>query len=454
MAIFKDASEFEGRVRENLLGNGVDVSSAKIGLAVSGGADSVALLESVSTICAEYGNSIKVVTVNHRIRSDAESGGDADFVEELCSSLRAAGRDVELFTETLAEGEVLRLSEKRGLGIEEAARSLRYAAFERFKKKYSLDFVCLAHNMNDNLETLLMRFIQGSPSSGIMEKRSFYVRPLLDIERGEIEDYLVTKGVSWRTDATNFDEKYLRNRIRGSLVPLLDQKFHGWRKALLSGAEKTMHDDEHFVREVSRISPVAKSDEKIVFSRADIKNTDIAVATRLVFRSLTELKVRGRVPYRMVSDFAGRILSSEVKFEISMGTASFCFDEDSVSVKKPEILATDSSFFAIIEESGKFDFPFGVLNVEEGEDGLHVMQFPQGLLEVRLPVLVRSRQIEDRILTSTGCMKNVSDILSDWRVPAEKKDLVPVVQGLSDCAQEILAVMGSVVGHKNWIVRG
>lgn len=488
-------NEFEERVFENLLKCGIDLSladssgkSARIGLAVSGGADSVSLLLSVCSLCRKFGKPFYVVTVNHRIRSDEESFSDAEFVSSLCRKL-----DAELFTKTFEKGEVLRLSQKRKCGIEEAARFLRYKAFDEFKSLYNLDYVLLAHNEDDNLETILMRFLQGSSSSGIRERRGCFVRPLLGIKRSEIESYLNSKKTSWRTDSTNSDENYLRNRIRKSLVPLLDEKFSGWRKSLVSSAEKNAFDEEYFLQEIEKIVPLEKTDKKIVFEKEYFASHASALCVRICYRSFSELGVQGRVPFRRISEFleklkpasSGTLLEQSAEktlrspvhsdgksacfsgrsssrasgdsFEISMGEISFGFDRKTVYFKKPETIATESSFFAIIEEQGEFDFPFGSLSVKENVPGGFSLEFSgefQGfsIESENLPVLVRSRQKEDRILSSCGTFKNVSDILSDWHVPSPLKDVIPLVQELSSPEKKIIALLGSVKGYKNWIV--
>ena len=147
----------------------------------------------------------------------------------------------------LEKGQVAALADKKSIGIEAAARELRYEAFENFIVQKDLKCLCLAHNKNDQLETLLMRFLQGAGTqsrSGIPQVRGKYVRPLLNIERAQIEEYLTQKNISWRNDSTNSDTSYLRNRIRSDLVPVLNEKFSGWDKAVLTGAQKAADDAE------------------------------------------------------------------------------------------------------------------------------------------------------------------------------------------------------------------
>ena len=240
--------EFDGIVRENLERSGFDFSAGKsLGAAVSGGADSVSLLLSLCRLGKAYGFSVKVITVNHNIRPAEESAGDAAFVAGLCRKLCEKGYPVSFCEKVLEPGLVAELAREKGIGMEAAARILRYRAFEEFSESAGVELIALAHNKNDQVETLLMRFLQGSGASGlggIRMCRDRFVRPLLTVSRTEIEEYVRHLGYGWRTDSTNFDLNYLRNRVRNELVPFLREKFPGFETALISGAEKSSADDE------------------------------------------------------------------------------------------------------------------------------------------------------------------------------------------------------------------
>ena len=135
--------EFEEKVKKNLLACGVSPDgSQKIGLAVSGGADSVSLLLALSSFLS----SLYVITVNHNIRPVQESGGDARFVKDLCLRLeKETGKKIHCTVVELPRGAVATEAAKRGRGTEDAARNLRYEAFEKFICQNQLDALCLAH---------------------------------------------------------------------------------------------------------------------------------------------------------------------------------------------------------------------------------------------------------------------------------------------------------------------
>ena len=230
-----------------------------LGAAVSGGADSVSLLVGLCSVCREYSIPVKVITVNHFIRQDVETCGDAEYVEDLCASLKDQGYDVSCTVFSLKRGQVDELAASKGCGTEAAARELRYQAFDSFIKENNLDYLCLAHNKNDQTETVLMRFLQGSANGGIPCVRGPYVRPLLWTDRTTIEEYLNSKKIGWRTDSTNSNTAYLRNRIRNNLIPLLNKDFAGWDNAVLLGLEKGIADASYIQKQAEEFYNMRRS---------------------------------------------------------------------------------------------------------------------------------------------------------------------------------------------------
>ena len=183
--------------------------------AVSGGADSVCLLHLLHENSAALGIELCAAHFEHGIRGE-ESLADAAFVARLCADI-----GVELITES---GDTPGYAEKEGLGLEEAARSLRYAFLERARLQSGCDCIATAHNADDNVETVLFNLSRGSGSKGlcgIPPRRGSIIRPLLMTGREEIEAYLTEKGLRWVTDSTNLSDDYSRNLIRHRVTPVL-----------------------------------------------------------------------------------------------------------------------------------------------------------------------------------------------------------------------------------------
>lgn len=182
---------------------------------VSGGADSVCLLLVLLELQREISFEIRAVHVEHGIRG-AESREDAAFVKELCQS-----KEIPFIQ---YDYDVPRIAKEQGMSEEEAGRMLRYGAFEKEAEKYLQGKISVAHNQNDNAETILHHLIRGSHLrglTGIPPVRGKIIRPLLCISREEIEAYLQEKNQNYRTDATNFETIYTRNRIRHEVLPVL-----------------------------------------------------------------------------------------------------------------------------------------------------------------------------------------------------------------------------------------
>ena len=441
-------SEFEEQVLKGLQSCAINLkflSSQKacIGAAVSGGADSVSLLLSLCALCKPLSIPIKVITVNHYIRPENETCGDVEYVRQLCQSLKEQGFDVSLSVCELEKGQVAALADSKAIGIEAAARELRYNAFEDFIAEKNLKCLCLAHNKNDQLETLLMRFLQGAGTEsrgGIPQVRNKYVRPLLEIERSQIEEYLTQKKISWRNDSTNTDTSYLRNRIRSELVPLLNERFSGWDKAVLTGAQKAADDAE--VLEAAEALCFDK------FSNRGMKGTDEfyslprALKIRALLKASNEAGCDTRIPYVFLRDVCDSVECADNlngrKIEKRFANLCFILDENGVTVKKSDEVQNEIVFSAIIEKSGFYEIPAGQVFVPDG---------------IEFPVLMRNWRAGDEVQTADGGTKNLSDVFSDWHVPAVKRQYIPVVQEIKTPEQKILCILGSCLGYKDWIVK-
>ena len=192
----------------------------RIVVGVSGGADSVCLLYVLRELCKEIPGTLIAVHINHGIRGK-EADRDEQFVRELCQSMGILFRSYAF--------EVKKLAKEKGLTEEEAGRNVRYEAFLEECKLQKCNKIAVAHNKNDNAETVLFHLFRGTGMkglSGIEPTRIFpsefdditVIRPLLCIERKEIEEYLGKIGISYQTDSTNLTEEYSRNKIRNKIL--------------------------------------------------------------------------------------------------------------------------------------------------------------------------------------------------------------------------------------------
>ena len=219
---------------------------------VSGGADSVCLLVILSELSKELDFDLIVTHVHHGLREDADN--DAAYVEELCKKL-----DLPFY---LKEVDMPGFAKEMGLSIEEAGRRLRYQAFEAVIKEVSEADkaagrsegsykIAVAHNKNDKAETMLFNLFRGSGLRGlgsIRPVRGDIIRPLLCLERGEIEAYLRQRNIAFCIDSTNEDDTYTRNKIRHHILNFANEQICNNATAHMSDAADVLVQTEDFVR--------------------------------------------------------------------------------------------------------------------------------------------------------------------------------------------------------------
>lgn len=230
----------------------------RVAVAVSGGADSVALLVAMADAREDTGLVLSAVHVHHGLRG-AEADGDVQFVTELAKKL-----DVPLRIE---QGDVTSLAAERRQGIEEAARSLRYRVFQELLASREVDTVATAHTLDDQSETVLMKMLRGAWTEGlggiapvvtvegIGGGRGRIVRPLLEVTRAEIVAYLEGRGQPWREDSTNQELAFTRNRVRHTLLPQLREFQPRIAEQLARMAAVARDEETWWGRELARVMP-------------------------------------------------------------------------------------------------------------------------------------------------------------------------------------------------------
>jgi tRNA(Ile)-lysidine synthase len=224
----------------------------RVAVAVSGGADSVALLRVLLELRSELGLVLSVAHFHHGIRGP-EADADQEFVRELARKF-----DLEFH---LGSGDAPAYAQSEKSSLESAARELRLGWFAQILSQGRADKVATAHTLDDQAETVLMRLVRGAGARGFggifpEHKDKHLVRPLLEITRREIEDYLKGIGQPWREDSTNRDLSHTRNRVRHQLLPILERDFNpAIRQALADLAEMARAEAEYWSLKVASVLP-------------------------------------------------------------------------------------------------------------------------------------------------------------------------------------------------------
>ncbi len=212
----------------------------RVGVAVSGGADSVALLILLHELRAALGIRLVVLHFNHQLRG-AESDADEEFVSKL-----AAQFDLEFHA---GREDVAARARAEGWNLEDAARRLRYEFFDRAVREGRTDRVAVGHTADDQAETVLAHILRGTGLTGlagVYPVRGHVVRPLLEVRRGALREYLLRCEQPWREDASNLDQTRLRARIRQRLLPVLERDFNPAVVAHLATLADRAREDEVF----------------------------------------------------------------------------------------------------------------------------------------------------------------------------------------------------------------
>ena len=258
----------------------------KVLVAVSGGPDSICLLNILYNLKEKLKIEIYVAHVNHLIREEAK--GDAEFVKEFCRS-----KNIEFFYKEYNIKEKAKIEK---ISVEEAGRNARYEFFEEIAQKYSINKIAIGHNKNDLVETLIMNILRGTGTQGlkaILNKNGIYIRPLLDISREKIEEYCEKNNLKPRIDLTNFENNYTRNKIRNIVIPYLKKEFNPNIVQTLTRLSQIATEEQDFIDiEVEKYYKkiiINEETESIKISGKEFSRIHIAIKKRIILYIINKL---------------------------------------------------------------------------------------------------------------------------------------------------------------------
>lgn len=260
----------------------------KIILAVSGGPDSISMLDILYKIQQNEKINFKIVVahVNHMIREEAME--DAIYVKDFCEK-----RNIEFYLKSI---DVKKIANNNKIGTEEAGRKERYKFFDELAKKINANKIAIAHNKNDNVETVFMHILRGTGINGlkgIEPKRGMYIRPLIECERREIEEYCEENNLEPRIDKTNFENIYTRNKIRNVVIPYVQKEFNQNIIQTIDRLSKLVIEEEEYmdkqVKKVFNDLLLFEGEKEIQIDLKKFNNLEKVIKSRLILYTITRI---------------------------------------------------------------------------------------------------------------------------------------------------------------------
>lgn len=413
----------------------------RVGVAVSGGADSVGLLRIMLELRPELGIVLSVVHFNHKLRG-VEAEADEQFVTQL-----ALRHKLELH---VSGGDVAAHARNQHLSIEAAARQLRYRYFRCLFEEQKLNRIATGHTLDDQAETVLLRIVRGAGTRGlagiypnlqVQGSQFSVVRPLLQTQRRLLETYLAVIGQEWREDSSNRDLRHARNRVRHGIVPRLERTLNpAVRETLAETADIARSEEEYWQKEVDRVLPEVWQPEQRTLEPAALRALPLALRRRVVRAAAESLDLR--LEFRHVEEIlqlagGGRSATLPQGWVISLDTGGLHFDS-------PSPTAANSDFEYHLSVPGAVEVPEAGTRFEaalvsgsatSGYNPDHMLD--PALLQKELTV--RNWRAGDRYWPAhSKAPKKIKELLQERKLTGLQRKLWPV--GVS--GQEIVWMRG------------
>lgn len=412
-------------------------SGDRILVALSGGPDSIFLTNILIEISKNYNLKIAAAHINHMLRGK-EADEDEAYVRSFCEK---AG--IDCFVKRV---DINRIVKERGISSEMAGREERYKFFEELKKEHSYDKIALAHNLNDQAETILMRLMRGTGLEGLVgikaKRDDIYIRPILCIERNEIEKYCLEKKLKPRIDKTNLENIYSRNKVRLELIPYIKENFNSDIINTINRLGILLSKDEEFINEY-----VEKSLDKYCDFKDELKIGEKLFLEKeaLLTRTLKSALV---VFSKKHFDFEMKHIYDIITLqENKTGTRlSLPHNLEAVNVyknviirfvntyneeksKKANILLKKEELNNNIISFNEYDMEFTVSSNEGNlifSDDSLVKYFDYDKISKNIEVRLRKDGDRMKPLGMSG-RKKIKDIFIDFKIPKDNRDFIPIV---------------------------
>lgn len=417
--------------------NNLISSGQKIGVAVSGGIDSMCLLHFLNSKKQEYGLQLFAINIDHSIRENSKA--DSEFVNNYC---KQNGIKINTF-----KVNVLDYCNQNKVTIEEGARILRYGVFESLIKKGIVDKIAIAHHKQDQVETILLNLIRGSGLKGVtgMEiSQNGYIRPLLNTDKSEILCYQSENSIPFVEDQTNLDTDYSRNFLRQNIIPQIKSHWNNFENNLLSFSKICKQDNDYINSTISFDNLILENNlVKIPLSMFVLNN---AIVFRLIRKGLEHLHALKDIEQKHLKIIIKLVSESDNGTRVNLPNGI-------TAIKEYDYLTLTKKISK--KHVGTKEFVLGKQNILNLKDvnikktknfeqlnllNTHIFDFN------KLPknAIWRTKQNGDMFTKFGGGTKKLKDYLIDKKIPARmRNDLALLCSG-----NEVLIVLGVEISDK------
>ncbi|MCB8564021.1 tRNA lysidine(34) synthetase TilS [Fusobacterium ulcerans] len=401
-------------LRKNKKDNLVEKND-KIVVGFSGGPDSVFLVEMLMKLRENINFDMVLVHINHLLRGK-NSDGDEKFSIEYGKK-----KGLQVFSRKI---NITALGKDMGLTLEEAGRKARYDLFKEVFEKIGANKIALAHNKDDQLETFMFRLTRGAGLEGlegIVAKRDVYIRPISEIYKKDIVEYLNKNSIPYRIDETNFENEFTRNSIRLDLIPFIEKRYNPkFKDKLYSLIEE--------IREVNKVLEI-RLEEYVVNNKLSIeklKKLDKYLLSKVLIQYLYSYGIEvSRKKIQLIEDILDKGGSKDISLN---GEFVLKKEYDFLAIEKNTKKENQCIKEVELEIPGQIIFGEYVIEASFTDKILYDNQNFYTSLKMGDKLKIRSRKDGDRIIPiGMTSEKKVKDILINEKVPKEKRDTIPLV---------------------------
>lgn len=411
-----------------------NIKNKTVILGFSSGPDSCALALVLNKLKEKYNLNIVLAYFNHNWRKEAKE--EEEFTKDFAKKFNLSS--------------YIKEASKKEKQTEENARKLRYDFFESCAKEYKTDIVFLAHNKNDNVETLIYRIIKGTSIKGltsISKKRDIYCRPLLEIEKKEILDFLKCQNQEYRIDSSNDDVKYKRNLIRHKILPFFDEINSNYLNSINNLIKTSINSRKIIDKLINEVEKNVIKDNKI--QKEKYKKLEIEVRLEIINNFLGDyLKYRN---YKNIVKFDNFILkNNNSKTSINSKLFLVVKNDEIFIQEKKEKKNTELK----INQEGEYVFENVVLKIEKKDNYPDIFPLDNEkyrYLNLKFPIFVRHRKQGDIFspIGLKGSMK-LKKYLINQKIDQQKKDELILICDKN----EVICILDDKISEKYKVKNG